>query len=57
MLPTDDEIEVDTCGDKACLGFFKAWNVIAIVWWGGLFAGFYLFRRPQMLNADCPLPW
>lgn len=57
MLPTDDEIEVDTCGDKACHGFFKAWNVIAIVWWGGLFAGFYLFRRPQMLNADCPLPW
>ena len=50
-------MEVDTCGDKCCAGFYKAWNGIACLIWGGLCVAFFMFRRPQMVKEECPMPW
>jgi len=50
-------MEVDDCWDKCYAGFFRAWNYVAMLLWGGLGVVFYMFRQQQLDGRDCPQPW
>ena len=50
-------MEVDDCCTKCNNGFYKIWNFLAMIFWGGFFAAFFMLRWDQVKAQQCPMPW